>query len=466
MATHQNLTHRQTVELLRRMAGGTVGFDYKKHSIAVLRATVEHWIAAGTATEEQCEAWAAAIGSEVPLPPPVRAAVAPPAPVVLPAPPRVAAPVLAPAVAVPVFAPVAPEPEPEPEPVVYAAPPAVAVAVADIIADATRKQPTHAPAFPRRVSVREVFADQPDVAAQLPADMMMLDYGSPDAPAVDTLYQFDAAILRRVLIAASLERPVPCWLAGAKGTGKTEFTRQIAARFGRPFFRVAFNRATEPAEILGDMGLRDGATVWQDGPVTMALRTPGAILLLDEITYAATGYLASLNPVLERNGAPLRLPRTGEQLNIAPDVAVFAADNTLGHGDTTGEYPSRAPMSADTRDRTPYSFLFKYLPAATEAKLLRQIVSRDSGKQLKAATATAIIKVAHVARDKSAAGELQGAPGLRACVAMAILMAHGEPATEAYECTVTLSAPPESHEELRAIFAAHWPSQDTDANTI
>jgi cobaltochelatase CobS len=323
----------------------------------------------------------------------------------------------------------------------------------------------HIPGEPRRVSAREVFADQPAVAAALPASLMLLHYDSPDAPAIDSLYQFSPALLRRALIAVSLDRPIPVWLAGPKGTGKTEFTRQLAARLGRAFYRVGFNRATEPAEILGDMGLRDGATVWQDGPAAQALRTPGAFLLLDEISYAAQGYLASLNPVLERSGAPVRLPRTGEQLNIAAGVMVFAADNTLGHGDTSGEYTSRSTLSADTLDRFSVKLRFDYLPADDEARLLRAIVQRDSGQMLRAAQAGAIIKVAHVARTKGDAGELQGAPGLRACIAMGLLMACGEAATDAYEATVTLSAPPESHEELRSIFAAHWPAADADVNT-
>jgi MoxR-like ATPase len=196
--------------------------------------------------------------------------------------------------------------------------------------------------------------------------------------------------------------------------------------------------------------------------VTQALRTPGAVLLLDEITYAAQGYLASLNPVLECGGAPVRLPRTGEALIPAEDVMVFAADNTLGHGDTSGEYTARQPLSADTLDRFRFKLRFDYLPEDQERAVLLAHVARECGRRLRAGAATAIIKLMHVARDKGAAGELQGAPGLRAAVAMAVLLSGGVPAPEAFDDAITRSAPPESHETLRAIFAAHWPANDPD----
>jgi len=466
--TYQSLSFRQTADLLKALGNGRIGFDHKKYSLSDLRGFIAAWIAQGSYTAEHVESLAAQVASPrvppAPAPQPAAPTPIPPAPghnvpsvqpVPQPAPavaptPWQSGPLTAPNAAVTldelhVAAPFVPEP---PAPVAQAVAPSV----------------PHIPGEPRRVSAREVFADQPAVAAALPASLMLLHYDSPDAPAIDSLYQFSPALLRRALIAVSLDRPIPVWLAGPKGTGKTEFTRQLAARLGRAFYRVGFNRATEPAEILGDMGLRDGATVWQDGPAAQALRTPGALLLLDEISYAAQGYLASLNPVLERSGAPVRLPRTGEQLNIAAGVAVFAADNTLGHGDTSGEYTSRSTLSADTLDRFSVKLRFDYLPADAEAQLLRAIVQRDCGKMLRAAQAAAIIKVARVARTKGDAGELQGAPGLRACIAMALLMAHGEAATEAYEATVTLSAPPESHEELRSIFAAHWPAADADVN--
>jgi nitric oxide reductase NorQ protein len=321
----------------------------------------------------------------------------------------------------------------------------------------------HGAGAPYRIAqARDVWRDQPDVAALLPENMPVKMYDDPDAPAIDSLYRFSGALLRKVLTAMNCAHPMPCWCGGPKGTGKTEFCRQLAARLGRAFFRVGFNRATEPSEILGDMGLADGSTQWVDGPVSQALRTPGAVLLLDEITYAAQGYLAALNPVLECNGAPVRLPRTGERLIPADDCFVLAADNTFGHGDTSGEYTARQPLSADTLNRFRLKLRFDYLPEAEEKAVLVAHVARECGRRLRPGAASAIIKLMQVSRDKGAAGELQGAPSLRDAVAMAILVSAGIPAPEAFDDTITRSAPPESHETLRSIFAAHWPASDPD----
>ena len=256
---------------------------------------------------------------------------------------------------------------------------------------------------------------------------------------------------------------LPVWAGGPKGSGKTEFARQLAAYTGRALYRVSFNRATEPADVLGDLGVaRDGSTQWADGPITMALRRPGSILLLDEITYAAQGYLASLNGLLEGTGAAVRLPRTGEAVTMADGVFIIAADNTYGHGDTSGEYIGRGRMSADTLDRFPVKLAFAYPEAAIEARLLRTYCERRTGRKLRATTSRAIIATCATARAKGAAGELQGAPGLRAALAWAILLTAGQDPAQAYTATVVRAAPEESQETLRAIFAATWPASDAD----
>jgi len=105
--------------------------------------------------------------------------------------------------------------------------------------------------------------------------------------------------------------------------------------------------------------------------------------------------------------------------------------------------------------------MFGYLPEAAEAKLLRSIVQRDTGKRLLAPVALAIVRVLSVARAKSAAGELIGAPSLRGASAFATAIAFGVPVAAAYTAAIVHAAPAESAEELRQIFAAHWPADLT-----
>jgi len=464
---YATLSHRATGDLLRALGGGTAGFDYKKYALADLRRFIAAWIAQGAMTLDHVEAHACAViaaGNVATIPP---APIVAPAPIPAPPAPIVAAPA---PVYVPQPYPVhAPAPQPVPAPIVPAAPvipPQPAPIVAAIPAAAAYAPTSRDAHGVTLLSAREVWGDQPMVAAALPAGLMVRHYADPLAPPVNPGYYFDPATLGIALIAATATPPVPFWAAGPKGTGKTEFINQLAARLGRQVFRVGFTRATEPAEILGDMGLRDGATVWTDGPVATALRTPGAVLMLDEITYAAQGYLATLNPLLEVEGAHVRLPRTGEILHPAADVIVAAADNTLGHGDSSGEYHARNPLSADTLDRFPVKVVFSYLDADTERKVLLARVAKLTGgstqAKLRPAVAKAILGVCHVARQRGDVGELQGAPGLRAAIAMGLLMARGVAAPAAFEACITRAAPAESHEVLRSIFAASWPAGDPD----
>jgi MoxR-like ATPase len=210
--------------------------------------------------------------------------------------------------------------------------------------------------------------------------------------------------------------------------------------------------------VIGDQGLVNGNTQWVDGPVAAACRVEGALLLLDEFTYCNPGNAAALNPILESKGASLRLPRTSEILTPPASMLIMVADNTLGFGDNTGEYAARNVPGSDTRERLIVTLQFEYLPKAAESKLLRTIVKRATGKKLLVPVANAIVNVMTVARTKSQNGELSGAPSLRGSAAFATLLAYGVPVADAYTACIVLNAPQESAEELRQIFAAHWPA--------
>jgi MoxR-like ATPase len=301
------------------------------------------------------------------------------------------------------------------------------------------------------------------VVQAIPASLTVPVFSHPDAEAPDASYRFNAATLVPALIAMATAPAMRCWFGGPRGTGKTEFARQIAARTGRVLYRVNFNRFTEASEIIGDMGLVGGNTQWVDGPVAKACRVAdgAAVLLLDEITYGTPGAISCLNPLLERNGALLRLPRTGETLAIPPALFVIAADNTFGTGDASGEYAARNALGSDTLDRFALKLAFDYLPAADERALLRDAVQRECGKKPTAAAIAPLMKILSVSREKAGLGELQGAPSFRGAVAFATLLAYGMAPAEAFTLTIVQGAPEESHEALRTIFSAHWPTNAT-----
>jgi cobaltochelatase CobS len=277
-----------------------------------------------------------------------------------------------------------------------------------------------------------------------------------DAPAIDAAYAFNASNLAQTLCAASCTPAFNTWCAGPRGTGKTEYVRQIAARLGRPFFRVNFNRSTDAEDILGSLGIAEGETKFVYGPVSLAVQTPHAILLLDEPTYAAPAHLAALNPVLERDGAMVRMPRTGERLAVAEGIMIFAADNTAGSGSTSNEYMGRNPFGSDTLDRFGLFLQFDYMPPEMERRVVREMVRRACGIKPASAMVKDVCRLVATARAKADLGELEGAPSLRRAVAFCVALVQGIDAKDAFTSCIVNAAPEDSQEALRQIYAATW----------
>ena len=90
------------------------------------------------------------------------------------------------------------------------------------------------------------------------------------------------------------ESALPLLLKGPTGCGKSRFVEAMAAAVGRPLVTVACNDETTATDLLGRWLVRGGDTVWQDGPVTRAVRS-GAILYLDEIAEAREDVIVVLH---------------------------------------------------------------------------------------------------------------------------------------------------------------------------
>jgi MoxR-like ATPase len=153
-------------------------------------------------------------------------------------------------------------------------------------------------------------------------------------------------------------------LYGPAGTGKTTAAMQYAARTGRPFMRIAFDRTTEPADLKGGRYPSEtGGVEWHDGNLTRAFRVPGMVLLLDEPTLLRSGSLAVLQTALDTRRLVLD---TGEVVHAAPDLFVITADNTDMTGDSTGRYIDTAPVNLAFSDRFAWRIAVDYLPEAKE----------------------------------------------------------------------------------------------------
>jgi cobaltochelatase CobS len=194
--------------------------------------------------------------------------------------------------------------------------------------------------------------------------------GADGVPAIDPFYVADVPVLAQFLTAAERSRNI--WLSGKAGSGKTTMPEQYAARTGRPFVRIAFQRAIEPVDLIGMLGLDGkGGMKWRDGVLTRAIRMAGTVILLDEITMAPAGLAAVIQTLLDMRF--LTLP-TGERVDVADGVVFVAADNTAGFGDTSGLYAGTTTANAALVDRMARVIDVPYLSAALEAQALHNHV--------------------------------------------------------------------------------------------
>ena len=279
---------------------------------------------------------------------------------------------------------------------------------------------------------------------------MLVEYwGDPEAPKANAEYRWDPEILHEALCALSNPLPHNMWLAGERGTGKTEFAKQLANRLGRKLFRINFDESAERSEFIGANTITDGSVTWSPGSLVKAITHPGAIVLLDEIGFARAQAIASLHAVCERTAdRAIVISETGERIPVAPHVVFMVADNSNGHGDASGNFAGVRVQSTAFIDRFSYTFEFNYLPREQETDL----VAKVSG--LPANAVVMMVDLLNIAREKARDGLLTQAPSLRQLFAWADAVKAGVKVNRAYKSAVINKFPAETAVELEGIYVA------------
>jgi len=129
--------------------------------------------------------------------------------------------------------------------------------------------------------------------------------------------------------------PLNIYIAGETGLGKSTAVFGIAKRLEKPVIRVNMSIATDIDDLIGGIRIIDGNTVFDPGPVAIAMEL-GAILLLDEVDAGNPKILIDLHPVLERKGVLAKKAR--KMLYPTHGFCVIATGNSKGTGDATGKY--------------------------------------------------------------------------------------------------------------------------------
>ena len=158
----------------------------------------------------------------------------------------------------------------------------------------------------------------------------------------------------------------PVFITGLSGNGKTLAVTQSCAVAKREMIRVNITIETDEDDLLGGYRLRDGQTVWQNGPVIEAMNR-GAVLLLDEIDLASNKIMC-LQPILEGNG--IYVKKINKWVKPKFGFNVVATANTKGQGSEDGKFIGTNVLNEAFLERFPVTFEQEYPAAKTEEKIV------------------------------------------------------------------------------------------------
>ncbi len=168
------------------------------------------------------------------------------------------------------------------------------------------------------------------------------------------------------------QQQLPVLLKGPTGCGKTRFVQHMADQLGKKLYTIACHDDLSAADLIGRHLIGNGETIWQDGPLTRAVRE-GAICYLDEVVEARKDTIVVMHPLTDDRRI-LPIDRTGEILQAAPGFMLVVSYNPGYQNLLKGMKPS-------TRQRF-VALRFDYPDQATEVK----VVANESGCDLCLAT--------------------------------------------------------------------------------
>jgi len=154
-------------------------------------------------------------------------------------------------------------------------------------------------------------------------------------------------------------------LKGPTGSGKTRFVSYMAWKLGRPLITVACHEDLSASDLVGRYLFVDGATVWVDGPLSMAVKM-GAICYLDEVVEARNDSLVVIHPLADDRRI-LPVEKRSEVLHAPPEFMLVISYN-----------PAYQSIMKDLKQSTRQRFVglsFDYPDREVEA----EVVAHESG---------------------------------------------------------------------------------------
>ncbi len=217
-------------------------------------------------------------------------------------------------------------------------------------------------------------------------------------------------------------RGLAVMLKGPTGCGKTRFVEHMAWRLGRPLITIPCHDDLAASDLIGRYLIRHDGTVWQDGPLTRAVRE-GAICYLDEVVEARQDTVVVLHALTDYRRT-LPIDKTGENIAAAPGFQLVVSYN-----------PGYQRMLKDLKPSTRQRFVAMDLdfPAAEQEAL---IVQRESA--VEPSIAGGLVSLAERIRQLRDRG-LAEVPSTRLLIAAGSLTRCGIPIREA--CYAAIVSP-------------------------
>ncbi len=213
---------------------------------------------------------------------------------------------------------------------------------------------------------------------------------------------------------------IPVLLKGPTGCGKTRFLEHMAWKLSRPLVTIACHEDLTTSDLVGRYLLKNNETVWQDGPLSLAVKH-GAICYLDEAVEARKDTTVVIHPLTD-NRRILPQEKRGLLLESHPDFLIVMSYN-----------PGYQSVMKDLKHSTRQRFLaidFTYPPSKEEQTILIEEGKVDQN------TAERLVKLGEMVRNLRQHGLEEGI-STRLLVYAGRLISDGVPPRAACEAAVT-----------------------------
>ena len=124
---------------------------------------------------------------------------------------------------------------------------------------------------------------------------------------------------------AAYKKRLPVMLKGPTGCGKTRFLEHMAFQLERPLVTVSCHEDLTSSDLVGRFLLEGAETVWQDGPLTRAVKV-GAICYLDEIVEARTDSTVIIHSLTDHR-RKLTIEKKGMEIEAHEDFMLVISYN-------------------------------------------------------------------------------------------------------------------------------------------